>query len=103
HSPYDYKSDIWSLRCVMYELCTLKHLFDAQNQKALYMKIVRGSYTPISFQYRKDEYAPINPNETGFIANPNTALPQFGIPLPKLIYPIQKPSTPQTQGQLQGL
>ncbi|KAA6386780.1 MAG: putative NEK/NEK1 protein kinase [Streblomastix strix] len=50
---------------------------------------------------RKDGYAPINPNETGFIANPNSALPQFGIPLPKPTYAVQKPSTPQVQGQQQ--
>ena len=29
--PYTYKSDIWALGCVLYELCTLRHPFEAKN------------------------------------------------------------------------
>uniref|UniRef100_A0A7S0VHZ0 non-specific serine/threonine protein kinase n=1 Tax=Hemiselmis tepida TaxID=464990 RepID=A0A7S0VHZ0_9CRYP len=49
--PYNDKSDVWSLGCVLYELCTLKHPFDASNQGALILKIIRGKYPPISSSY----------------------------------------------------
>jgi len=49
--PYNNKSDIWSLGCVLYELCTLRHPFEATNQAALILKILRGNYSPISSTY----------------------------------------------------
>lgn len=49
--PYNHKSDIWSLGCVLYELCTQKHPFESTNQGALILKIVRGKYAAISSQY----------------------------------------------------
>jgi len=52
--PYNDKSDIWSLGCVLYELCTLKHPFDASNQGALILKIIRGKYPPISSSYSRE-------------------------------------------------
>ena len=33
--PYNEKSDIWALGCVLYELCSKKHPFKAANQAAL--------------------------------------------------------------------
>jgi NIMA (never in mitosis gene a)-related kinase 1/4/5 len=40
NSPYSYKSDVWALGCVLYELCTLKHAFSADNLLGLVYKIV---------------------------------------------------------------
>jgi len=39
---------------VLYELCTLKHPFESNNQGALILKIVRGKYNPIPTQYSKE-------------------------------------------------
>ncbi|XP_078369290.1 serine/threonine-protein kinase Nek1-like isoform X1 [Oculina patagonica] len=52
--PYNNKSDIWSLGCVLYELLTLKHAFEAGNMKNLVLKIIRGSYPPIPYKYSAD-------------------------------------------------
>ncbi|XP_023679528.1 serine/threonine-protein kinase Nek1 isoform X2 [Paramormyrops kingsleyae] len=51
NKPYNNKSDIWALGCVLYEMCTLKHAFEAGNMKNLVLKIIRGSYPPVSVSY----------------------------------------------------
>ncbi|KAM6963036.1 serine/threonine-protein kinase Nek1 [Aplochiton taeniatus] len=54
NKPYNNKSDIWALGCVLYEMCTLKHAFEAGNMKNLVLKIIRGSYPPVSVHYSLD-------------------------------------------------
>lgn len=51
NKPYNHKSDVWALGCVLYELCTLVHPFDAGNIQGLAQKIMKGSYAPISAKY----------------------------------------------------
>ena len=53
NKPYSYKSDVWALGCVLYEMCNLRHAFDAQSINGLAVKILRGSYPPINAQYSK--------------------------------------------------
>jgi NIMA (never in mitosis gene a)-related kinase 1/4/5 len=45
--PYSYKSDIWSLGCVLYEMLALTHPFDAKNMKGLVSKILIADYLPV--------------------------------------------------------
>ncbi len=40
--PYDYKSDLWSVGAVIYELCALKPPFKGTTLQDLYRNIMRG-------------------------------------------------------------
>eukprot|EP00762_Andalucia_godoyi_P006726 ANDGO_06153.mRNA.1 putative serine/threonine-protein kinase nek3 len=52
--PYNNKSDVWSIGCVLYELLTMRHAFDAQNMRGLVVKILRGVYPPVPTSYSED-------------------------------------------------
>ncbi|XP_061824738.2 serine/threonine-protein kinase Nek9 isoform X2 [Nerophis lumbriciformis] len=44
-AKYNFKSDIWAMGCVIYEVLTLKRTFDATNPLNLCVKIVQGNWT----------------------------------------------------------
>ncbi|XP_049449978.1 serine/threonine-protein kinase Nek5-like isoform X2 [Epinephelus fuscoguttatus] len=52
--PYNNKTDIWSLGCVLYELCTLRHPFEGSSLRQLVSKICRGRYNPVPSHYSYD-------------------------------------------------
>ncbi|XP_052010464.1 LOW QUALITY PROTEIN: uncharacterized protein LOC127663080 [Xyrauchen texanus] len=52
--PYSTKSDIWSVGCLLYELCALKPAFEAKNLLSLFYKIIKGEYIKAPERYSKD-------------------------------------------------
>jgi len=54
NKPYSFKSDIWSLGILLYEMCALKMPFDAQSLPMLSLKIIRGAYNPLPATLSKE-------------------------------------------------
>lgn len=52
--PYDMKSDIWSLGCVVYEMAALKPPFQAPDLQGLYKKVKAGIYERIPSIYSNE-------------------------------------------------
>lgn len=54
HHPYSYAADIYSLGVVLYELCTLKKPFEAENQPELLVKVMKHDHKPLPSFFSND-------------------------------------------------
>ena len=52
--PYSYKSDLWSIGCVIYELCALRPPFKGKDLDELYVNVCKGNIERISHIYSED-------------------------------------------------
>ncbi|XP_033626029.1 serine/threonine-protein kinase Nek11-like [Asterias rubens] len=54
HEGYNSKSDVWSIACILYELCSLQHAFEGQSLMGVMYKIVEGKTPEIPKKYEKN-------------------------------------------------
>lgn len=54
NKAYDYKTDIWSIGCLLYEMCTLNYPFLGRNMDELRRNVLRGRFGPIPTFYGED-------------------------------------------------
>ena len=52
--PYSYKSDLWSIGCVIYELCALRPPFKGKDLDELFMNVCKGKVDRINHVYSDD-------------------------------------------------
>lgn len=52
--PYNIKADIWSLGCVIYEICMLKPPFNSTDMDGLFEKVQKCRYEPFDNFYSKE-------------------------------------------------
>ena len=48
---YDYKCDIWSVGCVIYEICALKVPFTGNNIDQLFKNVMKGKKFVLNYAY----------------------------------------------------
>ena len=53
-NPYSYKSDLWSIGCVIYELCALRPPFQGKDLDELYENVCKGKPERINQMYSEE-------------------------------------------------
>ena len=54
HDGYNSKSDIWSIGCLLYEMCTFKHAFEGQGLIGVMYKIMECEVPELPNFYSKE-------------------------------------------------
>jgi serine/threonine protein kinase len=96
--PYDSKSDLWSLGCVIYEAASLKPPFRAEDMQGLYKKVIKGEYPSIPKSFSHDLTSVI---DNLIQLNPNNRIKCAQLmALPAVTRHIKVPDASDTQNSL---
>ena len=60
NKPYSYKSDLWSIGCIIYELCELRPPFTGSDMDELFINVCKGKIERINKVYSDDLWNMIN-------------------------------------------
>ena len=61
NKPYNAKSDVWSMGCLLHELASLQCPFDARDMRGLVIKILRGALPPLPPGFSPELRAQVRP------------------------------------------
>jgi NIMA (never in mitosis gene a)-related kinase len=61
NKPYNSKCDVWSLGCLLYELCTFRPPFEAESMEGRARKVMKGKYEQIPSFYSQALRSPPRP------------------------------------------
>ena len=53
-NPYDYKCDIWSAGCIIYEMAALSLPFRGTSMQVLFSNVMKGDFAPLPLRYSDD-------------------------------------------------
>lgn len=112
NKPYTFKSDVWALGCVLYELCMLKHAFCADNLLGLVYKIVSDKYDPIPKNYSAqlnnlihqmlEKKAETRPSVADLLADPYTQRIEYNEAHGQCATPHGRPAGPSSSSSSRG-
>lgn len=57
NQPYSFKSDVWALGCMLYEVLALRRPFEAKDLRGLMEVVVRGRYEPVPVHFSEETAA----------------------------------------------
>ena len=68
---YSYKSDVWALGCILYEMCALQQAWNGSNLLGLVYKIVQEKYPPLSEEKYSEDLRRRVPRRRGLTTAPD--------------------------------